>query len=101
MPVTLINPRKYKKFLYSTTPRKEKLGIEVEANVPIDAYIVQESDLETWRSGRREYGGIGFASTKLVDAQVNIPKGFGPDWYLILENSGNKPAAVRYELFDL
>ena len=99
--VTIINPHKYKKFAYSTTPRKNKLGIEVESNVPIDVYIVQSSDLATWRTGHGDYGGIAFQSTKLVDAQVNIPKDFDGDWYLILENSGEKQAAVHYELFDL
>ena len=101
MAVTIINPHKYKKFAYSTTPRKNKLGIEVESNVPIDVYIVQSSDLATWRTGHGDYRGIGFQSTKLVDAQVNIPKDFDGDWYLILENSGEKQAAVHYELFDL
>jgi hypothetical protein len=76
------------------------LGIQIEASNPIDVYIVQESDLQAWRNGR-DYGGISFKSTKLIDAQVNLPKEFERDWYLILENSHEKAAGVHYELFDL
>jgi len=100
VPTTLVNPQKYKKFMYSTTPKKKRLGIEIEANIPVDIYIVQVSDLQDWRDSR-DYGGISFQSTKLVDAQINIPKGFESDWYLIIENPNEKPAAVHYDLFDL
>jgi hypothetical protein len=101
VPTTLVNDGKYKKFAYSTTPGKKRLGIEIEASIPIDVYIVQASDLQAWRD-TEDYTGISFQDTKLVDAQVNIPKNFERDWFLILDNTaGKKPAAVHYELFDL
>lgn len=100
MPTTLVNAGKYKKFPYSTTPGRRRLGIEVESNVPIDVYIVQASDLQEWRN-EDDFGGMSFMGTKKVDAEVNIPRSFEPEWYLILENTKERPAAVHYELFDL
>jgi hypothetical protein len=100
VPTTLVSPQKYKKFLYSTTPHKKRLGVDIEASSPIDVYIVRKSHLLQWRSSR-DYGGIGFQRTKRVEAEVNIPSDFEPEWYLILENIGDNPAAVHYELFDL
>lgn len=101
VPTTLITDGKYKKFPYTTTAGRRRLGIEVEASIPIDVYIVQASDLQSWRN-KEDYSGISFQDTKLVDAQVNIPKNFEHDWFLILDNTGGeKPAAVHYELFDL
>ena len=100
MPTTLINPHKYKKFPYSTTKGRRRIEIQVEANRAIDVFIVQDRDLQDWRESR-DYGGISFMSTKAVEAEINIPKGFDSDWFLILENHGDEPAAVHYELFDL
>lgn len=100
MPTTLLNPKKYKKFPYATTRGWRKLGIEVEASIPIDVYIVQDSDLQNWRIGK-SYGGVSFLAWKKIDAQINIPKDFEQEWYLVLENTGREIAAVHYELFDL
>lgn len=100
MPVTIINPNKYKKFPYSTTKGKRRIEIQIEANRAIDVFIVQEQDFQDWRNSR-DYGGISFKRQKRVEAEIEIPKGFDPDWFLILENHGEEPAGVRYELFDL
>lgn len=100
MPTTLINPHKYKKFSYSTTKGKNSLGVEVEATKAIDVFIVQERDLQDWRNSR-EFEGVSFKRTKLVDAKVNIPKDFDSDWFLILENQNDDAVGVHYELYDL
>jgi hypothetical protein len=101
VPTTLVGAGKYKKFLYDTTPRTKGIQLKVEASQPIDIYIVQKSDLEAWRSSE-DYRGSGFKSRKLLDAQMNIPKDFDTDWYLILDNTGSvRDVAVHYELFDV
>ena len=100
MPTTLLGPGKYKKFLYETTPKKRRVGIQIESSSPINIYVVQASDLQNWREGR-DYGGMSFLSRKLLDVQVNIQKDFENEWYLVMENEREKPAAVHYELFDL
>ncbi len=76
------------------------MEIQVESSAPIDVFIVQASDLQKWKNGEG-YGGLSFLSRKLVEAEINIPKDFERDWFLILENRGDKAAAVHYELFDL
>jgi hypothetical protein len=100
VPTTLLNAGKFKKFLYETTPRKRKIQIRVESNLPIDVFIVQASDIQSWKNSD-DYGGMSFLSRKLIEAEVNMPKDFEQEWYLIIENHGAKPAAVHYELFDV
>jgi hypothetical protein len=100
VPTTLINSGKYKRFPYATTPGKPRLGIQVESSTPIDVYIVQFSDMDEWRMSE-DYDAISFQHTEVVDAQITIPKGFQHDWWLILENTAEKAAAVHYQLFDL
>lgn len=100
MPTTIINPQKYRKILYETSPRKRKVEIEIEANSPIDIYIVQASDLRDWRASR-EYGGMSFKARRTLDFQIKMDPEFEDEWYLILENYSDKPVAVHYEVYDV
>jgi hypothetical protein len=87
--------------LYETTPKRKGIRIRIEANIAIDIYVVQASDLQSWRRSSRNYGRAAFLSRKLLDARIDIPKESEPDWYLILDNVGERPAAVHYEIFDI
>jgi hypothetical protein len=86
--------------LYDTTPKRKGIRIKVEASAAINVYIVQSSDLQTWRRSSPNYGGAAFLSRKNLDARLDIPKDFEQDWFLILDNVGDMPAAVHYEIFD-
>jgi hypothetical protein len=101
VPTTLINPGKYKKFPYKTTPRKRRVEISIEANMPIQAYIVGASGLEDWRK-EHNFDGWSFPADKRVKSTITIPRDFESEWFLIVENpSDDSPVAVHYELFDL
>jgi hypothetical protein len=100
VPTTLIHAGKYKKFSYSTAPKRRKVEINVEASAPVDIYVVQESELETWRAGDH-FSGFSFPTGKQIEETITIPKDFDTDWYLIVQNRNDNDVAVHYELFDL
>jgi hypothetical protein len=97
VPVTLISPHKFKKFQYATTSKN--LEVKIEATTPVSAYIVQLSDLENWKTDKT-YAGWTFPSGKIVQAKITFSQDFESDWYLIVYNKGEEPAAVHYVLFD-
>lgn len=97
VPTTLIGPHKFKKFRYETT--SSSLDMKIEANTPVSVYIIQLSDLENWKTDRT-YDGWSFPSGKIIQAKIKFPKHFELNWYLVVYNKGEEPAAVHYELFD-
>jgi hypothetical protein len=100
VPTTILNPNKYRKFLYETSPRRRKIEVKFEASDAIDVYIVQASDLESWRQSR-DYGGVSLKRTRGQTFQVKMERDFEDEWYLIFENFSVKPVAVHYEVYDV
>ncbi|MGH9739814.1 MAG: hypothetical protein ACRD4X_14695 [Candidatus Acidiferrales bacterium] len=78
------------------------MRFEVEANVPVTTWVVDDEGLREYNSGRDDvysyYGG--YAHRYVHRGKAEFPPDFHSRWYFIIENdSRTKPAAVRYEVF--
>lgn len=101
MNLVAVSPGKFKRLAYRTSAKYEGVRIRVESSIPINVFIVQFSELEAWLAQERIHGAM-FTSVTRVRSDFTFPDDFDRDWYLILDNrQSDRPAAVRYELFDI
>lgn len=98
MPAASLSPHKFLKVRYRPAQRG-RLGIDVDADRAIDIYTVIESDYEKWRTGR-DFLGSTFKRRRQLHIEFNAGPEFEDDWYLIMENFGDDPADVEYDVFE-
>ena len=73
------------------------MEFEVEADRPVNTYVVDREGLEQFSHGRPEFPAYGgFARRKRHFQEVRLP--FRGPWYLIVLNPSDKPATVHYQV---
>jgi hypothetical protein len=99
VPVAMLAPNTHLRLKYSTPPRGGNIEYLVEANHPVDTFVLDEGGLKEFNTGDKfiysYYGG--FSNRKLHQQELKLP--FKGTWYLIIKNSDkNNPVAVHYEV---
>ena len=95
----IVGPLKYRKILF-TTPRSRRVELVVEASDPVKVFAVYADDIDRFRDGDR-FEGLEFKPTKDLRQKVRLPFRIDDDWYLVMENDGDQPVAVHYEVYDV
>jgi hypothetical protein len=98
MPIHEVRPGKFRKFRYETAPRRRTIELKVEATNAINVYLVDTEHLEEWKRGR-DYSGISFTRKRVIDEEIKLPRNFD-DWFLIVENTGENPATVYFDVYE-
>jgi hypothetical protein len=101
MPLTAIKPNSHLKLRYPID-RRRRIEYEVEANLPVTTFILDEEGLQEYNSRGSDvysyYGG--FSHRRVHREKVELPSDFDGPLYLIIQNDDEKqPVAVRYEVF--
>jgi hypothetical protein len=101
MPLAAIKPNSHLKIRYPA-PRKHRIEYEVEANLPVTTFVLDEEGLQEYNKKGSDvysyYGG--FAHRRVHKEKVILPSEFDGFWYLIIQNDSEKdPVAVRYEVY--
>jgi hypothetical protein len=81
-----------------TSPSKRWVTLELEADHPVESYIVRPKGLEVFDEGRvfKYYGGFA-RPRKRHYQELRLP--FEGPWYLLIVNrSHTEPARVRYKV---
>jgi hypothetical protein len=96
MPTEMIKPNSHLKIRFSV-PRRRVVEYDVEANRPVDTYILDENGLEDFYSRKQRFESWGgFTRRYEHHEQITLPfKGWA---YLIIKNSQDESVAVHYEL---
>lgn len=101
MPTALLKPHSYLKVRYSV-PKNGSVEYKVEANRPVNTFIVDEEGLKEFLGRGEEvysyYGG--FAKRREHQQELRLPlkvrvQGW---WYLIIDNPNSESVAVHYEV---
>lgn len=97
MPTDIIRPRSHLKIRFSV-PKNRVIEYEVQANRPVDTYILDEEGLREFYSRKdyiESYYG-GFANRLKHQQELKLP--FGGWAYLVIKNSQNESVSVYYEI---
>lgn len=99
MATNMVSPGKFRKILHAF-PRNGKAEIHVEANAPIDIYVISSEELGAFRSGK-PFDGFKFSNRTELDRRLDLSSRLDGDndWYLILDNVSDRPVAVHYEVY--
>jgi hypothetical protein len=69
----------------------------VEAQAPVNTYVLDEEGLREFYSGSREFSSWGgFTTRREHHQEIRLP--FRGSWYLIVLNPSDSPVAVSYEV---
>jgi hypothetical protein len=99
MPVTTLKPDSHIRIKY-TVPRSGLIEYTVEAERPVDTYILDAEGLKEFYDAKADfiesyYGG--FTNRKIHHQELRLP--FRGSWYLLIKNANpTEPVAVRYEV---
>jgi hypothetical protein len=97
MPTDVIKPHSHLKLRFSV-PKNRVIEYEVEANRPVDTYILDEEGLREFYSRKdyiESYYG-GFSNRLKHQQELKLP--FGGWAYLVIKNAQNESVAVYYEI---
>jgi hypothetical protein len=94
VPTKLLPPRKYRRIRH-TTPSRGKVEIHVEASSPVNIYVVKAENIDTYRDSSV----FKYRDRTELSRKLELPFLPGEDWYLVIRNKSDEPAAIHYEVY--
>ena len=94
MPTKILQPHRYRRIRH-TTPSRGKVEIHVEASAPVNIYVVKAKDIDTYR----ESSAVRYRDRTELTRKLELPFLPGEDWYLVIRNKSEEPAAIHYEVY--
>ena len=95
MPVKTLPPNTYT-VVRTYIPWSKRFNFLVDADYPVDTYMLDEDELAKFRQGKivRSYGG--YEERRFHRDIGRLP--YGGEWYLVISNFGEQSSDVYYEV---
>lgn len=97
MAVRTLRPKRYT-VIPTRVPWSGHFKYRVEAERPVDTFMLDEEELEKFRGGRSVNSFGGFDERRVHRGRGRLP--FGGKWFLVISNPNEQPVAVYYDLPD-
>lgn len=97
MPTQTLPPGTYLHFEFSFIRKRGTIRFNVEAEFPVDTYIIDDNGFYEFKSGHEftTYGG--FFNREEHQQELRVPyEGY---WYLVIRNPQTTPVAIHYEVY--
>lgn len=95
MPVKTLPPNTYT-VVRSYVPWSKRFKYQVEAERPVDTYVLDEDELAKFKKGKRVRSYGGYEERRFHRDIGRLPR--EGEWYLVISNFGEEPSAVYYEV---